>query len=333
MTRGISRWAATVSLFLLLGSFVFAGGSRESQTQETTRAEGTQAESAAMYPMSLTDALGNRVTIEERPERIISLSLFSDEVLFDLIEANRLAGASSLAVDPVYSNVADQAASVTPRVDFNVEQIIDIFPDVVFAANWSEPDKIAQLRTAGVPVYQLDTPFTVDGIKDGIRRIAQIVGDPVAADSLIENIETRIAALAGVVAEIPDAERATSIDYNNWGTANGSDTTWNEVLRLAGVKNAAEPFQAGDFGQVPMSKELLVELDPDVIFLPGYIWGDDDAAEKFRAQVTGDPAFAGLQAIETDRVFMVPESLKGTYSHYLVDAAEFVARLVYPDRF
>ncbi len=326
MTRGISRLAVLTALLLLAGGLVFGTGTLEEPSSQSTPSD-------ARYPITVTDSLGNEMTVADKPQSIISLSLFSDEILFELVDADRLAGASSLAADPVYSNVAERAALVEPRVDFNVEQIIGIYPDVVFAANWSEADKIGQLRDAGIVVYQVNTPFSIEGIRDEILAVADVVGEPEAGQALVARMQERIDALAEAVGDIPETERAEAIDYNNWGTANGVDTTWSEVLRLAGVDNAAAPFQSGDFGQVPMSKELLVELDPDVIFLPGYIWGDDEGAAAFRGQVLNDPAFSGLQAIESGQVFMVPENLKGTYSHYLVDAAEFVAQLVYPDRF
>jgi len=327
MTRGISRWAALVSLLVLTTGLVSATGTAET-------AGPAQVEPATgPYPMEVTDSVGNTMTIAAKPQRIVSLSLFSDEVLYDLVDVGRLAGASSLAADPVYSNVAEEAAAVEPRVDFNVEQIIAIYPDVGFAANWSEADKIQQLRDAGIVVYQVNTPFSVAGIKTEIRAVANVVGEPEAGEAIIARMEQRIDALSDAVGGIPESGRAQAVDYNNWGTANGVDTTWDEVLRLAGVGNAAAPFQSGDFGQVPMSKELLVELDPEVIFLPGYIWGEENGADAFRNQVLEDPAFADLQAIASGSVYMVPENLKGTYSHYLVDAAEFVARLVYPDRF
>ena len=329
MTGGISRLAALVALLVFVAASTFAAGSSEPRTQ------GAQAPAAAeaAYPMDVTDSVGNRMTIEAWPETIVSLSLFSDEVLFELVDIGRFAGASSLAVNPVYSNVAETAAGVDRRIDFNVEQIIDVYPDIIFAASWSEADKIAQLRNAGLVVYQVNTPFSVNGIKDEIRTIARLVGEPDAGEAIVSQMESRIDAIQRAVGDIPESERAQAIDYNDWGTANGVDTTWNEVLRLAGVTNAAAAFQSGDFGQVPMSKELLVEIDPDVLFLPGYIWGDDDGAEAFRRRVINDPAFSGLQAIRNDRVYMVPERLKGSYSQYLVDAAEYVARRAYPDRF
>jgi iron complex transport system substrate-binding protein len=105
------------------------------------------------------------------------------------------------------------------------------------------------------------------------------------------------------------------------------------VLELAGVENAAAALEPGDFGQVPMSKEVVVELNPDFLFVPGFIWGDPGAAEDFLRSVLEDPAFEGLTAIENEQVIAFPERLKGTYSHYLMDAAEAVAETVYPEYF
>ena len=328
MIRGIFRCAALTALLILPLGFAWATGEQENSSQATVATVDTES-----FPLEITDGLGNRITVSQKPQSIISLSLFSDEVLLNLVDPDRFAGASSLATDPIYSNVADVAAEIETRVDFNVEQIISIYPDIVIAASWSEADKITQLRDAGLVVYQVNTPFSVDGIKEEIRSLAAIVGEPDAGEDLVSRMEEKIAELTRVVVDIPESERVQALDYNNWGTASGADTTWNEVLRLAGVDNAAAPYESGDFGQVPMSKELIVEIDPDVIFLPGFIWGDDEGAEGFRAQVLNDPAFADLYAIEHEQVYMVPEHLKGTYSHYLVDAAKFVARLVYPQRF
>ncbi len=330
MIRGISRRVSLAALFLFLfSSLVFARGVPETPAP----AQQLQQASATEFPLEVTDALGTSMVIEARPESIVSLSLFSDEVLIGLGAGDRFLGASGLAMNPVYSNVAGSAAAIGTTIEFNIEQIISLFPDVVFVADWSDEDRVAQLRDAGIVVYRTRTAFTIPDIQDEIQRVARIMGEGDAADAMIADMDARIDALASVVGEIPADQRLAGVEYNTWGTASGTHTTWNEVLRLAGVDNAAAEFVEDDFGMVPMSKELVVDLDPDVIFLPGFIWGDDDAAEAFAEQVMNDPAFRGLAAIESGRVHMIPEHLKGTYSQFIVDAAEHLARLVYPDFF
>ena len=337
-SRSLGPKASTGRLFLLVllfffttTAFLLGAGTR---TQQSPQAEGPVHSSVDTgFPLELQDDLGNTVRIETKPQTIMSLSLFSDEVLLEMVPTSRFAAVSSIAQSEIYSNVASIAQQISPVVDFNVEQIISLFPDLVIAANWSEADKVAQLRQAGITVFQIDTPFTLDGIRSAIRLLGRLVGEPERAEDLIRTMDQRQQALEDRVRTIPAAQRVGAVDYNNWGTANGGDTTWNLVLTLAGIDNLVAHMTPGDFGQVPLSKELLIELDPEVLFLPGYIWGEEDGANQFFQQVINDPALRGLQALRNNRLYQFPERLKGTYSQFLIEAAETAARFAYPDLF
>ena len=85
------------------------------------------------------------------------------------------------------------------------------------------------------------------------------------------------------------------------------------------------------WGQVPLSKEKLIELDPDILVLPGWVYGKPRGAADFYRQVTSDPALRGLKAVRSRRVLRMPENLRATTSQYIVDAIEFLARAAYPE--
>ncbi len=290
-------------------------------------------ESVTGSPVTYIDDLGTEVTLQKTPQTVISLSLFSDEVLMELLSVERFPAVSTMAVDPNYSNVAEKAAGITPVIDFNVETIIELYPDLVIAANWSEAEKIAQLRQAGIAVYQIDTPFDIAGIKAAILRLGELTGSMEAAEKLNAELDRQLEELAEKTASLKQSERLSAVDYNSWGTANGSDTTWNLILSLAGIENAAAAYDAGDFGQVPLSKEVLLEADPDIMFLPSYIWGEEGASDAFYRQVITDPALGSVNAVAQGRVYIFPERLKNSYSHYLVEAAEAAARGADPSLF
>ena len=323
MHISIKRVSWVIFLALVTIGFAFAGGSPAPETQPV----------ASDYPKTFVDDLGKSLTLEEKPASVISVALFSDEVLSGLVPLDRLSAVTRIGTDPVYSNVADLLQSVEPVIEFSAEQIIQIYPDLVIAADWSEAEPLALISQAGIPVFQVATPTSLDEIRQAILRIGEVLGEQASAASLIASMDDRIADLRAITSAIPQDERVSSIDYSPWGTANGPDTTWSIVLDLAGIDNAAAVLEAGDFGQIPLSKEAVVELNPDIIFLPGYIWGEEGGAEAFLNQILEDPAFQGLQAIESGRVISFPENLKGSYSQFLVDAAELAARLAYPDRF
>jgi iron complex transport system substrate-binding protein len=315
---------------LLISVSLFAGGQSENSPVATGAA------ATGPYPMTVLDGLGTEMVIGSRPDTIASLTLFTDEVLLDMIGPERIRAVTFLASDETYSNIADRASMVPQQLELNVESLIDLYPDIIFVANWSDSGKVAQLREAGLTVFAVNTPTTVDGIREEILRMGEILGAGDEAGELVADMDRRLGELkvrleegfsSGVIRPLG------AMDYSDWGSANGAGTTWQAMLGAAGVENAVAELEAGDFGQVPVSKELLVELNPDVLVLPGYIWGDPDGADAFLQQVTGDPALAGVAAIQDGRVFMMPERLKSTYSQYFIDGAYFVARQVYPEIF
>ncbi len=325
-----------LSLSLLISVSLFAGG----QSEPNAAAEGPAAEQtvgeSVQFPMTVTDGLGNEMVIERLPERIASLTLFSDEVLFELVGPERLAAVTFLASDPVYSNIADQADVFSVQLDLNVEALIDIFPDIIFTADWSDAAKVEQLRQAGLTVYALSTPFTIEGIQREILQLGTIVGAEDEARNLIDEMNRSLDDLRETVDGAISAGTVGTrrvMDYSTWGSASGVDTTFQAMLDAAGAVNAVAELEAGDFGQVPVSKEVLVEQNPDVLVLPGFIWGDPDGAENFLEETTGDPALAGVAAVVEGRTFLMPEHLKSTYSQYIVDGIYFLAENVYPEAF
>ncbi len=277
----------------------------------------------AHYPLTVQDASGTSVVIKAKPARISSKTLFSDEVLKELVDDQRLTSVTALADNENFSNVVDQYPTSIPRMDMNVEAILANKPDILFAANWSEPNKVAQLRAAGVNVYILPTPYTLDEIEDLIELVGDIVGEEDKAEMVVMEMQRKLQQSL-----VPNSNEYSVIDYNSWGSSSTKHSTWQLILDEAGFKNATESFQADKYGQTPLSKEMLIALDPDVMFLPSWVYGEVDAAEKFRDQVIDDPALQNLKAIQQGNVFQMPEALRGTYSQHIVDSILYVNHAV-----
>jgi len=279
------------------------------------------------YPLTMTYGEGQTLTLDSRPQSISSLTLFTDEILMSLVNSDRIKSMTFLAGDPVFSNVAGNIPEGMTLLDMNVEAIIQIYPDIVFVANWSDAGKVEQLRQAGIPVYLIDTPVTLESIEAEILKIAQILDVETKGQALIDDMNVRLSSLK-TESERLHTKQWVALDYNSWGTASGLGTTWNEVMTHAGLINGAARYEVGDFGQVALSKEMIVSVNPDILFLPGWIYGDPEGSEKFKNQVLSDPALRDVSAIKQKRVYMIPENLRGTYSHYIVDAIQFVNSVV-----
>ena len=285
------------------------------------------ATAATQYPLTVIDGMGNTLVLNKKPQKISSLTLFTDEVLEQLVDNSRLASMTFLASDVNYSNIADRLPKDITLLDFNVEALVGIYPDLVFAANWSEADKVAQLRDAGIPVYLVDTPTSIAGIQQEILKLAALLDAQKNGEEIVANMDRRLSDLAPHIAAI-QSRGLVALDYNTWGSASGVGTTWNEILEQAGLVNAAASLDVGDYGQVSLSKETIVAVNPDLLFLPGWVYGDPAGAETFKQSVIADPALTDVSAIQNSAIFQVPEKLAGSYSQYIVEAVAYIVNAV-----
>jgi len=276
-----------------------------------------------LYPISRVDGMGQTLTLDRQPQKISSKTLFTDEVLTAILDSERLSSITSLASDANFSNIADQLPAGLAQLDFYVEPILNNFPDLVFAANWSEVSKVAQLRQAGIPVYLVNTPFTLDAIETEIAKLGELVNRTDQASALIASMHQDLALLADQKVAI-EAQQWVALDYNSWGTASGVNTTWQAILDAVGLINGTATYEQGEFGQVAMSKELIVEIDPDILFLPSGRYGVDPSADSFYQQVINDPALADVKAVKNQRIYQIPGALRGTYSQYIVRSIRYV---------
>ncbi len=282
------------------------------------------------YPLTVRDDEGNRLDIPRPPQRIVSLTMFSDEVLLELVGPPRLVAVTSFAADPAVSNIAGRIAAIPNRLEFNAELILSLRPDLVVVANWSDAQGVAQLRAAGLTVYLCSSAVSVPQVREKIRTLARVVGEQQAGEELVARMDRRLAEIQRRLAVIPEGRRLTVLDWSAWGAAMGRGSSWDEVVRLAGLRNAADQLPVDGWGQVPLSKEKLLELDPDLLVLPGWVYGNAGGAEEFYRRVTADPALRGLKAVRNRRVVRMPENLRATTSQYIVEAVEFLARAAYP---
>ncbi|MUK40445.1 ABC transporter substrate-binding protein [Aliivibrio fischeri] len=276
------------------------------------------------YPLHVIDGLGNTVLLDKAPTKISSKTLFTDAVLLELVDKEQLSSLTDLANNPNYSAIKDILPKSVPLLALNVEMIIANRPDIVFAANWSDASKLAIIESAGIPVYRIQTPNTLKEIETEILRVGDIVNRRPAAERVIENMQQRLQQEV-----ILPKKRLTALDYNPWGTSSGQDSTWDEVLKQANLNNAIEGLVSDKYGQVPVSKEMVIVLNPDILFIPAWVYGDEKGADKFKQDVLSDPSLQSVNAIKEGRVYQMPHVLRSVYSQYIIDAILFVNHSAY----
>ena len=82
---------------------------------------------------TLTDATGTAVAFMHKPQRIVSLSISTDEILLDLVAAKRIVALTTYVDDVGISNAVVKAKAVQGRVQpgSNPEGILALKADVI----------------------------------------------------------------------------------------------------------------------------------------------------------------------------------------------------------
>lgn len=241
------------------------------------------------------------------PERIVSLSPSLTEMLYAIG-----AGDQVVAVD-TYSNYP----AGTPMTDLsgfepNVEAIVGYAPDLVVVA--SDRDGIVgALDTVGVPTLLLERATAVEDTYDQLAQLGTATGHAAEAADLAAGMEAEIAELA---ADVPERETPLRYYYelSDDGHSATSETFIGSVLASAGLVSIADGVDdtAGGFPQ--LSREYVLEQDPDVIFL-----AHSDGTNPTTEELAARPGWNELVAVSDGMVVELDPDIASRWGPRIVE--------------
>jgi len=252
------------------------------------------------YPMTVKDDTGRTIVLKKQPVRIVSLTLGTDEVLTSMIPAKDLVGIDYYSTVPTYSHIVSLVAREHLHVigsasgSINAEEVIAQRPDLVLAADYTNPKVVAQLEAAGIPVYEFTTFNSFAAIESHILTLGKIVNEQAKAAAMVAHIRAQLAALAAT-----QPKTRLTVLYYSFGYVAGAETTGNDVIQDAGGINAAAKFT----GWPAVSAEQVVKLNPDVIVIPDDSGAQDAELKSFLA----NSAFKDLKAVKDHHVYTAPD--------------------------
>jgi iron complex transport system substrate-binding protein len=109
----------------------------------------------------------------ERPQRVVSINLCSDQLLLMLADADQVASVSQLALEPLSSFVAKQAQGY-PINHARAEEVIALQPDLVLATSHDNPRLLTTLANLGYRVEKLPRANDLRQIISNIRQLAAL---------------------------------------------------------------------------------------------------------------------------------------------------------------
>ncbi|MCY7008464.1 ABC transporter substrate-binding protein [Fusobacterium simiae] len=274
---------------------------------------------------SFTTIVNAKEVQAKKYNHIVSLTLGGDEMLLGLVSENRIAGLSGkINEDREISNIVDKAKKF-PKVESNEEILMSLEPDLIIVADWvtKKIDNIGAI--IGAKVYYYKTPSSYEEQKKVIRDLANLVEEKENGEKIIKNMDDRLKILQNKIAKSYEGAKPRILMYTSFGTTSGKNTTFNDMVRLINGVNVAAEAGVDRFKDI--SKEKIIELNPDIIIVP--IARKYDNIDKLSKFLFEDPSFKNVKAIKNKKVYFIQYKNITPISQYMIDGIEELAKVVY----
>lgn len=280
--------------------------------------------------MGLVDTDGKEIKNLPRPCRIVSLTIRSDEILMELAERKTIVALSKWADDPVASNVAGEAKQIPLRALPSEEMILGMKPDLVIASQSQPYDLIYRLRSLGIPVYVCPLAHSINDTEKLILDLGKLLHREAKAQQMVNRMEDVVQEFAQKAATIPEDKRVTVYRFTVSGGNGGKNTYYDDVCQKAGVKNAAA--QMVFRGTQLLPKEQVLQMNPDVIFLPTWDWSGKLDLAAYKRDIVEDPALQTVNAIRNKRLYVIPDTHMLCSSQYMVECIRDIYEACYGEQ-
>jgi iron complex transport system substrate-binding protein len=316
---------AAVVAVALIASGAFAYVYYEGQAVEAEKIKNLQ---------SLVDDHDYETSLEDYPNRIISLAPSCTEILFALDLDDKVVAVTDYDNYPYNFSAWVQAGNMTSVGAFdkpNMEVIASLNPDLILATAGVQGETVDTMRDLGYKVLVLD-PANINGVFKNIELVGKATGKNAEATSLVNSLNSRIDA---VVSKVASATSKPKVYYEVWYDPTslwsaGSKAWQNELIEKAGGTNifADQPI---DYFQ--SSAEAVVDRNPEVIVLPaggmGFgppFWGSID-------EVKARPGWDSISAVQNNKLFQIDSDVIARAGPRVADAVEALAGFFHPELF
>lgn len=276
---------------------------------------------------TVTDAQGVTLHFDAKPQRIVSLSISTDEILLDLVDSKRIVALSKLADDPGISNIATQAQNIQGRATGeSAELLLALNPDVLLVPDFTKAETIQALRDMQLKVYVYKTPHDITSVRKCISNLGMVVGENERAQKLIDKMDKRLQEISQAIGQ-PSQEKSVIFMRDNGGAYYSPQSSFNEICRYAKVRNALTGLHYDK--PMDISQEEVIRLNPDAFLLSDWNYDGKHDANIAKKALLDNPSYQSTKAIQNKEIYILPSAHLLAVSQYTVEAVADLARVAY----
>lgn len=246
---------------------------------QSASTDDSSTEPTDQFPVTLTDATGTDVTIEERPERVTTTNPSAAQVMWELDAEDQVVGLTEFAHYLENAETRENVSST--ELGVSVERVVATEPDLVLAPNATSTDTVETLREAGLTVYHFPEATDFDDVAEKTMTIGELTGNTEAAAETTEWMWDNVGAVETLTA---DADRSRVMYPLLGGFGVGNNTFIHEIIVASGGENVvADEFD----GYQVVSDEVVLDRDPEVLIITDQTEGQIIENEPYSLTTAG----------------------------------------------
>ncbi|MBB5149961.1 MULTISPECIES: ABC transporter substrate-binding protein [Ureibacillus] len=305
-------WFLTVLLIVILAG---CGNNKENGTSQETDLHKSD------YLYTVVDDRGVEIAFEQVPETVVSLQPSNTEILYELGVGDKVIGVTEYDKWPEEVQHVEKVSDITT---VNVERVVELNPDVIFAYITGGEEQLEQLESIGLKVFVIKPANSIDDVYGDIQQIAQVMGVEEKGNELVEKIKEQFAVIKEKTASIEQKKKvyfeiAPAPDI--WSI--GSGTFQQELIEAAGVEN----IYADQQGWFSVSEEDIINRNPEAI-ITTVNFSDDPTGE-----IKSRKGWESVLAVLNNEVYVLNPDILDRPGPRIAEATEIIARAIYPELF
>ncbi|MGD0817912.1 MAG: ABC transporter substrate-binding protein [Methanomassiliicoccales archaeon] len=267
--------------------------------------------------ISVIDDRGVNVTVPKYPQHILSLGTAFTECLYAIGAQDQIIGVDSTSK---YPTAVANKTNIGSAYTLNLENVTMLQPDLVIM--WkSYTTSLTALTNLNMTVIAFD-PQSVADVEKMINKLGNVTGKSREANSVVTDMQTRIAAVQQKVANVAVRPAVYMELLSSGGKSPGPGTMTDDVIGIAGGYNINANTSAR---YTKLTTEYVIGQDPKFIIL-------ETQNTKTNDQVKNTTGYGTISAVVNDKIMRVDGAWL-TASPRIVLAAEAFASWFHPELF
>lgn len=376
MKKQVKRWVACL-LVLALAVMTLAGCSGKAggkETQAPAETEGTAAQTGAAKETAaaetsarseteagaetaaksqdgqivVTDNADRQVTLPAEINRVVVADIYPMAAVLTVYlgSAEKLVGihpacmsaAKSGLLGEIFPEILNADTSFMTGSDLNVEQLLNLEPDVVFCGAGNS-ELISTLENAGIPVVGVSPSKWEYDILETYDQWASLLGQMFPESDKSQEISDYSKEVYDMIQDrVKDITEEDKKDilflfhYDDQEIVTSGKSFFGQFwCEAVGGRNVAEEVKADNSNAI-ISMEQIYEWDPELIFITNFT---PALPEDLYQNTIGGDDWSSVTAVQNKEVYKLP---LGTYRSYTPSADTpvtllWMAQKVYPDLF